>query len=322
MLGRHSRERSAMQSREILGGGEHRRSDSGGMLMQPRESEDWKIEGRRQSIPGLESRRDSIEEDGARTSGVGLGRTIEGGMRRRSVGRNAGDEVRISLGGDRQGESPTSPDSGNGNGAKSGHRRSASASGQTRFQELVHGPSHPNSGSTRDRHRRSQSGTFAHRRSISGRTSSEVERQLDITPTQSRRVPSGSSGSSVGRVVSWMKAARGKEIRSEKRDSAVERETEASNGQWSTDGLAEWFYARSQSSVAVCTLIPRAGISAAALFSFWDTQAVGGVAGGGPGGRDGAFFRANGTLTGFARGVLVANVAWVVARALLVLVSM
>ncbi|KAG9093782.1 hypothetical protein FRC07_011416, partial [Ceratobasidium sp. 392] len=82
MLGAHSRERSSEMwtgghSRQISAGTEkekeHRRSDSGGMLMQPRDSEDW----------------------GRASSALGGGR--ESGMRRRSVGRNGGDEVRASL---------------------------------------------------------------------------------------------------------------------------------------------------------------------------------------------------------------------------------
>ncbi|KAG9083083.1 hypothetical protein FRC06_004703, partial [Ceratobasidium sp. 370] len=306
MLGGHSREmsggRSAAQSSDMLGREkEHRRSDSGGMLMQPRDSEDWR-------------------DDAGRASALG-GR--ESGMRRRSVGRNGGDEVRASLQIQSSDPSPTSPTTDTGGNGK-GHKRTAS--GQTRFQELVNGPSHPNS-------LRGKKGQFVHRRSMSGRTSSEVERQLDISlgPLESRRV-SGSSGSSaaVGRVVSWVRTfGHGQHVHphahSEKRDTQSEgSDYSDASGRWTTDGLAEWFYARTQGAPTVATLIPRAGICAAALFSFWEPQAIGAVSGGaGVGGmRDGAFFRSNGTLTGFARGVLLANVAWVLARALLVLFSL
>ncbi|KAG9089162.1 hypothetical protein FS749_001576 [Ceratobasidium sp. UAMH 11750] len=308
MLGGHSREvsggRSAAQSSDMLGKErEHRRSDSGGMLMQPRESEDWR-------------------DDAGRASALG-GR--ESGMRRRSVGRNGGDEVRTSLQIQTSDPSPTSPttDPANTSGNSKGHKRTPSA--QTRFREIVHGPSH--SGSLRDK--KSQ---FVHRRSMSGRTSSEVERQLDITlgPLESRRV-SGSSGSSaaVGRVVSWVRAfGHGQHVHphahSEKRDAQSESSEYSASGRWTTDGLAEWFYARTQGAPTVATLVPRAGICAAALFSFWEPQTVGAGSGGvGVAGlRDGAFFRSNGSLTGFARGVLLANIAWVLARALLVLFSL
>ncbi|KAG8795035.1 hypothetical protein FRC12_018844 [Ceratobasidium sp. 428] len=309
MLGGHSRERSSEMwtgghSREISGGQssdmfgkerDHRRSDSGGMLMQPRDSEDW---GRVSALGGAGGR--------------------ESGMRRRSVGKTGGDEVRASLQLNTTSDpSPTSPNaestptSGNGK----GHKRTAS--GQTRFQELVHGPPVEK-----------KNGNFAHRRSMSGRTSSEVERQLEISPLESRRV-SGSSGSSaaVGRVVSWVRAfGHGQHVhpstavaQSEKREAQPDDSYSTTSGQWTTDGLAEWFYARTQGAPTVATLIPRAGIAAAALFAFWEPQ-VG--AGRGATIRDGAFFRSNGTLTGFARGVLLANVAWVLVRSLIVLASL
>ncbi|KAF8597380.1 hypothetical protein BDV93DRAFT_371925 [Ceratobasidium sp. AG-I] len=85
---------------------------------------------------------------------------------------------------------------------------------------------------------------------------------------------------------------------------------------WSTDGFAEWCYARSQSGPEAVTLLSRAGIAGALLFACWSPQA--GV-GSGVGMGDGAFLRGNGVLTGFARGVLLANVTWSVARVLLVL---
>ncbi|QRW10171.1 transmembrane protein [Ceratobasidium sp. AG-Ba] len=266
-------------SREPSRDKDHRRSDSGGMLMQPRESEDWKN-----------------NNNGGR----------ESGMRRRSVGRTGGDEVRASL---QDVDSPKdSPASNKPSPTDSkGHRRTPS--NQTRFQELVHGPTHPTT--FRDK---------KHRRSMSGRTSSEVERQLDIH-LESRRVSASSSSSAaVGRVVSWVKAFGGHghhvHPHAEKRSDSSSVRTGATR--WTTDGLAEWFYARVQSGPTVSTLVPRAGISAAALFAFWVPQAGTSATGM----RDGAFFRSNGTLTGFARGVLIANVAWILARVLLLLISL
>ncbi|KAG9119946.1 hypothetical protein FRC07_004792, partial [Ceratobasidium sp. 392] len=226
-------------------------------------------------------------------------------------GRNGGDEVRASLQINTSTDpSPTSPTDGG------GHKRTPS--GQTRFQELVHGPVVSSSHHSRPNSK--------HRRSASGRTSAEVERQLDISPLDNRRV-SGSSGSSaaVGRVVSWVRAfGHGQHVhphgQQQQQNEKPEEGSEYSgtSARWTTDGLAEWCYARSQAAPTVATLVPRAGIAAAALFSFWAPQTSGR---GGTEMRDGAFFRSNGTLTGFARGVLLANVAWVLARALVVLFS-
>ncbi|KAF8597377.1 hypothetical protein BDV93DRAFT_610407 [Ceratobasidium sp. AG-I] len=345
MLGAHSRDRSGDmsmsvgQSREMLSErerqGDHRRSDSGGMLMQPRESEDWKS-GRRGS--GDQLRRMSGDQlgrastvDGGRDEDVRATGVAGEGIRRRSVGRNGGDEVRLLFNPDKEPQ-PRSASGGSGSGDEAkgkrstsgGHRRSASGSGQTRFQELVHGPSHPSQPSTAHK--------FAHKRSMSGRTSAEVERALEITPVQSRRIPSGTSSvaSSVGKVLGWVMSVfrrgqrGGDRRRGEKREggSSPSTPTRRDGGRsiWSTDGFAEWCYARSQSGPEAVTLLPRAGIAGALLFAFWSPQSGAGV-GSGVNMRDGAFFRGNGALTGFARGVLLANVAWSVARVLLVLAA-
>lgn len=354
MLGAHSRDRSGdvsgMQSRELLSEREreHRRSDSGGMLMQPRDSEDWKS-GRRASGDQLtrasgdglgrastvDGRRSAVQDEGvddvAQTSGVEAGRVAGEGIRRRSVGRTGGDEVRLMFGQDEP--HPRSASGGSGSGGEEGkgkrspsggHRRSASASGQTRFQELVQGPSHPSAPSTAHKDR----SAFAHRRSMSGRTSSEVERALEITPVQSRRIASGTSSvaSSVGKVLGWItsvfrrKSRNGGSRRAEKspQGESPSTPTRSQRGQdrWTPDGLAEWCYARSQAGPEAVTLLPRTGISGALLFAFWAPQAGAGAA---VAMRDGTFFRGDGSLTGFARGVLLANVAWGILRVSLVL---
>ncbi|KAG8695297.1 hypothetical protein FRC11_001581, partial [Ceratobasidium sp. 423] len=267
----------------------HRRSDSGGELLQ-------------MASPVAES--SGIDKEGTRTEGI----------RRRSVGRAAG--------GDLAGIQTPSPD-------ESKHARSPST--QTRFQELVHGPGHPprhahkrsisHGGSEKEKrslsdpksskHRRSLSGPFTHRRSMSGRTSSEVERALELTPVPSRRVVSGSSygSSSVGFVLGCLGIflSPSSTNRAELWYAAKHR-------------LAEFCYSRAQTFPTLITLLPRAGIAAASLFAFWNPP----VGGGGLGVqfRDGAFFNTNGTLTGFSRGTLLANVALTLLRVLVVFTSL
>jgi hypothetical protein len=146
---------------------------------------------------------------------------------------------------------------------------------------------------------------------MSGRTSSEVERALELTPVPSRRVVSGSSygSSSVGFVIGCIGIflSPTSQNRAELWYAAKHR-------------LAEFFYARAQSVPTLITLLPRAGISAAALFGFWNPP----VGGGGVGVqfRDGAFFNTNGTLTGFSRGTLLANVALALVRLMIVMTSL
>jgi hypothetical protein len=78
------------------------------------------------------------------------------------------------------------------------------------------------------------------------------------------------------------------------------------------DGLAEtcWFYSQNLPTVAL--LLPRAGLSLALLLAFSNpSPAVVALANEGDLGRDGTFFRSSdGSLTAYARGVLVANAAW------------
>ena len=89
------------------------------------------------------------------------------------------------------------------------------------------------------------------------------------------------------------------------------------------DGLAETFYFYGQNLPTVALLLPRAGLCLALLFSF-SSPDPGAVALGDAGvvRRDGTFFRAaDGTLTDYARGVLVANAAWTAWRILVLLFS-
>ncbi|KAK0200175.1 hypothetical protein DFS33DRAFT_1266738 [Desarmillaria ectypa] len=88
------------------------------------------------------------------------------------------------------------------------------------------------------------------------------------------------------------------------------------------DGIAEtfWFYAQNLPTVAL--LLPRAAISLALLLEFWEPQA-GEVllADSDINNRDRTFFRSDGALTGYARGVLIANAVWTVWRTLVLLFS-
>ncbi|CAL1702863.1 unnamed protein product [Somion occarium] len=88
------------------------------------------------------------------------------------------------------------------------------------------------------------------------------------------------------------------------------------------DGLAETFYFYSQNLPTVALLAPRATLSLALLLAFSSPlpfpQGDTGIFSK----RDGTFFRAeDGTLTSYARGVLIANAAWTAWRILVLLVS-
>ncbi|KAH9943588.1 hypothetical protein B0H21DRAFT_487229 [Amylocystis lapponica] len=89
------------------------------------------------------------------------------------------------------------------------------------------------------------------------------------------------------------------------------------------DGFAETAYYYSQNLPTVALLLPRAALALALLLSFWlpNPNAVA-LANAGISARDGTFFRADGTLTRYARGVLIANAAWAAWRALVYLLSL
>ncbi|KAF7986914.1 hypothetical protein HWV62_12697 [Athelia sp. TMB] len=90
-------------------------------------------------------------------------------------------------------------------------------------------------------------------------------------------------------------------------------------GSW-RDGLAEtcWFYAQNLPTVAL--LLPRAALALALLLTFSapnPSYLALADAAGSP--RDGTFFRADGTLSAYARGVLIANAAWAAWRAIVLI---
>lgn len=89
------------------------------------------------------------------------------------------------------------------------------------------------------------------------------------------------------------------------------------------DGLAETFWYYSQNLPTVALLLPRAGLALALLLAFTTPQAgVVALADAGVSHRDGTFFREeDGTLTNYARGVLIANAAWTAWRVLVLLTS-
>ncbi|KAI0065128.1 hypothetical protein BV25DRAFT_1836476 [Artomyces pyxidatus] len=93
------------------------------------------------------------------------------------------------------------------------------------------------------------------------------------------------------------------------------------------DALAETCYFYAQNLPTVATLLPRAGIALTVLLSFYSPEQL-------PGGvplgdvdqslsnRDGTFFdQTTGTLSGYAKGVLIANAAWTAWRAMVLLLS-
>lgn len=89
------------------------------------------------------------------------------------------------------------------------------------------------------------------------------------------------------------------------------------------DGLAETFYYYSQNLPTVALLLPRAGLCLALLLTFSAPQVgIVTLANGGVSQRDPTFFRrSDGTLTNYARGVLIANAAWTAWRVLVLLMS-
>lgn len=93
------------------------------------------------------------------------------------------------------------------------------------------------------------------------------------------------------------------------------------------DALAETCYFYAQNLPTVVTLLPRAGLALALLLSFFSPEHL-------PGGlslsdvdqsiarRDGTFFnKSTGSLSGYAKGVLIANAAWTAWRTLVLLFS-
>jgi hypothetical protein len=85
------------------------------------------------------------------------------------------------------------------------------------------------------------------------------------------------------------------------------------------DGLAETFWYYSQNLPTVALLVPRAGLSLALLLAFTTPQVAFTVAG--TSRRDATYFRQDGTLTDYARGVLIASAAWTAWRILVLWTS-
>ncbi|KAJ3772517.1 hypothetical protein FB446DRAFT_48638 [Lentinula raphanica] len=85
------------------------------------------------------------------------------------------------------------------------------------------------------------------------------------------------------------------------------------------DGLAETFWFYSQNLPTVALLLPRAGLSLALLFSFSSGNSI--IADAGISLRDATFFRDDGALTDYARGVLITNAAWTAWKILVLFTS-
>jgi hypothetical protein len=93
------------------------------------------------------------------------------------------------------------------------------------------------------------------------------------------------------------------------------------------DALAETCYFYAQNLPTIVTLLPRAGLALALLLTFFSPENL-------PGGlslsdvdqsiarRDGTFFDKNtGSLSAYAKGILIANAAWAAWRTLVLLLS-
>ncbi|KAG1729358.1 uncharacterized protein EDB91DRAFT_1060049 [Suillus paluster] len=89
------------------------------------------------------------------------------------------------------------------------------------------------------------------------------------------------------------------------------------------DGIAETFWFYSQNLPTVALLLPRAGLSLTLLFAFTSASPdYVAMLEAGLNLRDATYFRASdGTLTDYARGVLIANAAWTAWRVLVLLLS-
>jgi hypothetical protein len=87
------------------------------------------------------------------------------------------------------------------------------------------------------------------------------------------------------------------------------------------DGFAETCYRYSQNLPTVVLLLPRAALCLAALLSFSAATPAAVLATAGPSPRDRTFFDANGSLTSYARGLLITNAAWTMWRVFLLLCS-
>ncbi|KAF9509214.1 hypothetical protein BS47DRAFT_174354 [Hydnum rufescens UP504] len=87
------------------------------------------------------------------------------------------------------------------------------------------------------------------------------------------------------------------------------------------DGFAETCFRYSQNLPTVILLLPRAALCLAALLSFSAATPAAIQATAGPSLRDRTFFNANGSLTSYARGILITNAAWTMWRVFVLLAS-
>ena len=100
-------------------------------------------------------------------------------------------------------------------------------------------------------------------------------------------------------------------------DPEYDAHDDGSQSSWKS-GIAETCFFYSQNLPTVAMLIPRAGLSMALLFAF-SSPAVFAIPSVSL--RDQTFFRSDGSLTDYARGVLFANAAWTGWRLLVLIAS-
>ena len=89
------------------------------------------------------------------------------------------------------------------------------------------------------------------------------------------------------------------------------------------DAVAETCYTLAQNWPTIVLLLPRASLSLALLLVFGSPNAlVTALSNSGGSYRDSTYFRLDGSLSSFARGVLIANCAWAAWRTLVLLISL
>ena len=101
-------------------------------------------------------------------------------------------------------------------------------------------------------------------------------------------------------------------------DYDIDEYDDASQNAWKS-GIAETCFFYSQNLPTVVILLPRAGLSMGLLFAF--SKPVPAFTVSNVAMRDETFFRPDGSLTAYARGVLFANAAWTAWRLLVLIAS-